>query len=210
MVERVNNQTEVPMSFYKERYRSLAVQDICRRCQAEFDEKAGAFRLTMLSVPLLVSWPEYELTVEKSGPLDKIIASSYSQMLIIRYLIEGGAAPLTDKFLTYREMPWGDVYDANFQGRCIKRLAHSFGNRPDSFREATERLGGSKLGFGDASYELQWFENLRARLIIWEGDDEFPPSSQILFSDNTVVAFTAEDRAAVGDLLINALKAFSN
>ena len=44
------------------------------------------------------------------------------------------------------------------------------------------------------------------RLFVWEGDDEFPPNSQILFSDNFPKAFSAEDRTVVGDLVITDLK----
>lgn len=51
---------------------------------------------------------------------------------------------------------------------------------------------------------------LQVRLILWEGDDEFPPSAQILFSDNFPVAFTqGEDMAVVGDVTIDMLKALS-
>mgnify|MGYP000594588565 CR=1 FL=1 len=35
-------------------------------------------------------------------------------------------------------------------------------------------------------------------MILWEGDEEFPPSSQILFSDNFPVSFQAEDMAGYG------------
>ena len=49
---------------------------------------------------------------------------------------------------------------------------------------------------------------LKFTRILWEGDDEFPPSSQILFSDNFPVSFQAEDMAVMGDVIIGALKAF--
>ncbi|MBR4755026.1 MAG: DUF3786 domain-containing protein, partial [Lachnospiraceae bacterium] len=42
--------------------------------------------------------------------------------------------------------------------------------------------------------------------ILWAADDEFPPSSQILFSDNFEYAFKAEDMAVVGDISIGAMK----
>jgi hypothetical protein len=43
------------------------------------------------------------------------------------------------------------------------------------------------------------------RLIVWSPDEEFPPSAQFLFSDNTPAAFNAADLAAVGDVVIEAL-----
>ena len=81
-------------------------------------------------------------------------------------------------------MPWGEVYLRQFDGRCIKRLAFSYGNRLGDFPE----------------YKIQ--------MILWEGDEEFPPSSQILFSDNFPVSFQAEDMAVMGDVIIGSLKAY--
>ncbi|MDO5332124.1 MAG: DUF3786 domain-containing protein, partial [Bacillota bacterium] len=55
-------------------------------------------------------------------------------------------------------------------------------------------------------YDIDIVKGLTVRLIIWEGDDEFAPQAQVLFSDNFPKAFAAEDIAVVGDVLINALK----
>lgn len=73
-----------------------------------------------------------------------------------------------------------------------------------------EKIGAEKISSGDAGYEFEFLNELKLRFILWEGDDEFPPSSQILFSDNFPVAFTqGEDMAVVGDVSINMLKALS-
>ena len=69
-----------------------------------------------------------------------------------------------------------------------------------------ERLGGKPVETGDAGYEFSFMEGLYMRFMIWAGDEEFPPSAQILFSDNFKLAFTAEDLAYVGDVSINYLK----
>ena len=44
-------------------------------------------------------------------------------------------------------------------------------------------------------------------MLLWEGDDEFPPNAQLLYSANFADGFAAEDRVVAGDLLIGALKA---
>jgi hypothetical protein len=192
----------------------------------------GAFHVTLLGQPLLASWHEFGLTtVHDNCPA--VLLGDLAQILIIRFLLEGAVVPSSGKFLTYRELPWGDVYDSNFQGRCVKRLAFTFGNRLESFIAAAEKLGGKALSLspgvaepsapGDtpassaravietpprgASVELRFFEDVFIRLIVYAGDDEFPPSAQFLFSDNAWAAFTAEDLAAAGDLVISALKA---
>jgi hypothetical protein len=45
------------------------------------------------------------------------------------------------------------------------------------------------------------------KILIWEGDDEFPASAQMLFDETVVFGYTAEDVAVAGDILISRLKA---
>ena len=47
---------------------------------------------------------------------------------------------------------------------------------------------------------------LTIQLLLWLGDDEFPPNAQILFSDNFRYAFTAEDMAVIGDIVLGRMK----
>ena len=54
----------------------------------------------------------------------------------------------------------------------------------------------------------KFFPEYKIQMILWEGDEEFPPSSQILFSDNFPVSFQAEDMAVMGDVIIGSLKAY--
>ena len=45
------------------------------------------------------------------------------------------------------------------------------------------------------------------QILMWEGDEEFPPSAQVLYSDNFAEGFAAEDRVVAGDILITTIKA---
>ena len=105
-------------------------------------------------------------------------------------------------------MPWGEVYLRQFDGRCIKRLAFTYGNRLKDFKEIMEHIHAVPVDYGDIAYQVEIFPGYVVQMILWEGDDEFPPSSQILFSDNFPVSFAAEDMAVMGDVIIGSLKAF--
>ena len=67
-------------------------------------------------------------------------------------------------------------------------------------------LGAVNCGHGDAGYELNLSTGIGVQFLLWAGDEEFPPSSQILFSDNFPLSFEAEDLAVVGDIAIGTLK----
>ena len=129
-----------------------------------------------------------------------------AKISVLRFLISGQMVKSSGKYLTYREVPWGEVYFRQFEGRCLTRLKFAFGFKLDKFCEAMEKLGAKRLTLGDASYEFEYINGLHVRFILWTGDDEFPPASQILFEDNFPYAYQAEDLAVVGDISINTLK----
>ena len=200
----VNNKENAPMRHYTALYATAAPEALSARCGAPFEN--GAFHVTMLGQPLRAAWPDFSLEPEGEGCPAALLGAG-TRILIIRYLLEGAAAPPSGKFLTFRELPWGSVYDKAFQGRCIQRLAFSFGNRLEAFTRAARRLGGVLLDLGDVACELPFLGEVHVRLILRAGDEEFPPTAQFLFSDNAALAFTAEDLAAVGDIVVSALKA---
>ena len=57
-----------------------------------------------------------------------------------------------------------------------------------------------------AGYEFAFLDNYRLRMLVWEGDEEFPPNAQLLYTENFVDGFSAEDRVVAGDILIGILK----
>jgi hypothetical protein len=88
----------------------------------------------------------------------------------------------------------------------MQRLAYSYANRQDAFGAVMERLGAEKVKAGDIGYQFEVFPGFFVQFLLWAGDDEFPPSSQILFSDNFPAAFHAEDLVVVCDVAISTLK----
>lgn len=62
-------------------------------------------------------------------------------MLLMRYIMSSTPSPFKGTFLTFREMPWGEVYIKPFTGRCITRAAFTFGTRLADFQAAMEKLG---------------------------------------------------------------------
>lgn len=206
-----DSKERVPYDYYLERYQKEDPLAISDRTQIPYDEKAGVFTLRLMGCTYQISWPDYQIKAVPENvichyPLEN---AANARILVLRYFLEGIAAPASGKFLTYREMPWGEVYFRQFQGRCIFRLAYGFGGKLDQFQSIMERLGGVRIEYGDCGYEFEFMNNLRLRFILWAGDDEFPPSAQILFADNFSAAFHGEDMAVVGDVSIGVLKALS-
>ena len=194
-----NHKEEVPFAYYCEKFAAMDAQEAVNRLGIPFENRE--FTVTLLGAAYHISHPTYALRAEEGA-----LSSLPAQTFLLRYLLEGKpAAPCAD-FKTFREMPWGELYIKPFTGRVLTRAAFTFGTRVAQFRAAAEKLGGIPLKHGDAAYEFRFLDEYRLRLIVWEGDDEFPPNAQLLYSANFEDGFAAEDRVVAGDLLITALK----
>ena len=207
-----DSKERMPYEHYMEIYRGLNPEDISSRANIPYNAESRTFTLRLMGVTYQVSWPDYEVRHLDREDLQyyPLEGAANARILVLRYLTEGAAAPATGKFLTYREVAGGEGYFKQFQGRWRFRLAYGFGNKLQKFREIMEKLGARKLPHGDAGYEFEFLNGLYLQFLLWEGDEEFPPSAQILFSDNFPVAFVmGEDMAVVGDVSIGALKALS-
>ena len=189
-----NHKELVPFEHYTGLFEKLDPIEAAERCGVKYDRENQVFTMRLLYVDYEITWPKFSI---RSAAKDGFALSNLpAQMLLIRYLLEGKRSVGTGAFLPYREMPWGEVYLKPFTGRCLNRAAFTFGTRLEDFKAAAAQIPAIPLDKGDASFQL----------IVWEGDEECPPNSQILFSDNFPQAFSAEDRTVVGDILISDLK----
>ncbi len=109
---------------------------------------------------------------------------------------------------TFREMPWGEMYIKPYTGRVLTRAAFTFGTRLAAFRAAAEKMGAESVKHGDAGYQFDLVGGYKMQILVWEGDEEFPPNAQVLYSDNFASGFAAEDRVVAGDILISTIKSF--
>lgn len=196
-----NHKEEVPFAHYCERFAALDPQEAAARTGTPFEN--GAFCLTLLGHPYCITHPEFSISGEGGTALKSLPAQTF----LMRWLLEGKQTAGSRDFLTFREMPWGELYIQPFTGRVLQRAAFSFGTRLEAFRAACTAMGGLPLQAGDAGFEFTLLGNHRLRMLLWAGDDEFPPSAQLLYSANFVDGFAAEDRVVAGDLLCNEIKA---
>ena len=195
-----NNKEELPLEYYLKRYQEGDPAEMALRCALPWNEDTGTLELTFMGGTYTVSHPDF--TITGPSPL-----SNPERILFLRYLLDGSYALPGGEYLTYREFPWGEVYLQQFTGRCIKRFAFSYGFKPDLLRRVMERMEARSVPQSDQGWEITLMRGLTLRFLLWLGDDEFPPSGQILFSDNFRSAFTAEDMANIGDIVLNRMKA---
>ena len=195
-----NNKEELPLEYYTERFKETDPQEIAARCALPYNEAAHTFTFPLLGEEYRITHPDFAVTGTREP-------SNAERILFLRHMLDGSSAASTGQFLTYREFPWGEVYVQQFTGRCIMRYAFSYGFKPHVLRAVMEHLPAHPIPQSDVGYEITLMPGLYMQFLLWLGDDEFPPNAQILFSDNFRHAYSTEDMANIGDIVISRMKA---
>ena len=197
-----NHKEEVPFAHYEEKFRALDPQDVLSRLNGVAWDGAE-FTVALLGRTFAISHPDYAIRALDEGKLPPLP----TQTFLLRYLLESRDVEWKGEWKTFREMPWGEMYIKPYTGRVLTRAAFTFGTRVAAFRVAAEKMGAESVKHGDAGYRFDLIGGYQMQILVWEGDDEFPPSAQVLYSDNFADGFAAEDRVVSGDILISTIKA---
>lgn len=197
-----NHKEEVPFAHYEVLFRALNPQEVLSRLpDTQWD--GAEFTLRLLGREFAIAHPGYAIRALDGGAVPPLP----TQTFLLRYLLEGKNIKWNGQWKTFREMPWGEMYIQPYTGRVLTRAAFTFGTRVAAFCKASEKMGAVKLPHGDAGYQFELVSGYQMQILVWEGDDEFPPNAQVLYSDNFETGFAPEDRVVAGDILISTIKA---
>ena len=115
------------------------------------------------------------------------------KILILHYLIQAKGTSLSNRIITYKELPEGTNYFRTFHKRAIKPLVDHFGQEPDQLVDVVKRLGGHRTDYGDVAVIINAFPRVPVTLALWRGDEEFLPEGSILFDSTISDYLTTED-----------------
>ena len=197
-----NHKEEVPFAHYEEKFRALEPASVAERLKA-VKWNGEEFTLTLLGREFAIAHPDYAIRALDGGNLPPLPVQTF----LLRYLLESKDVSWGGQWKTFREMPWGEMYIKPYTGRVLTRAAFTFGTRVAAFKAAAEKMGAEAVNHGDAGYRFDLIGGYQMQILVWEGDEEFPPNAQILYSDNFADGFAAEDRVVAGDILISTIKA---
>ena len=196
-----NHKEEVPFAHYEELFRKLDTASAQERLpKVKWD--GNEFYVNLLGREYAVAHPDAVIRPLDGGKLPPLPVQTF----LLRYLLESRDVAWCGQWKTFREMPWGEMYIKPYTGRVLTRAAFTFGFKLSAFRAACEKMGATPVKHGDAGFEFDFIGNYKIQILMWEGDDEFPPNAQILYSDNFADGFAAEDRVVAGDILISTIK----
>ena len=160
------------------------IEEQCRKSGAQYVNSCQLIILEYLGHSYQISFPGVEISLKTSTaavPLkDKI--------LMLHYLTRARGTSLSNKLITYKDLPEGSNYYPTFSKRAIKPVLDNFGAEPQRLLKVAAKLGGYKANFGDLAATMKAFPQVPVTVVIWRGDAEFSPEGNLLF-DSTITDY---------------------
>jgi hypothetical protein len=178
---------------------------LARNSGAKFrasSSEAGVFELKFWNQGIEISFPALSACIpETREPL-----ADFSLIMLLYYLSTCDGTPPAGKWVAFSELPGGRFYSQAFQGYTGRELAKIFQNDLDGFSRAAEVLAGERgTRFGDAAFRFQALPYVPLMVTAWLGDEDFPPSFQILFDANVSHHLPTDACAVLGSSLAKRL-----
>ncbi|MFO7957107.1 MAG: DUF3786 domain-containing protein [Candidatus Brocadiia bacterium] len=126
------------------------------------------------------------------------------QILVLNYMGARNPEP-PHGFLSFADFSEGRGYQSAFEGRVNQRLSHTAGRNRETFVAAVDRLGGTLVEGEPDRCMFRFFPLLEFQVVRYEGDEDFPPSCNVLLPDNALDLFSMEDTIVAAERLVAAL-----
>jgi Domain of unknown function (DUF3786) len=199
------------MSTYKVAYDALR-ERLAGLDMATIAELSGArvlgpdrIGLRCLGADYVIRYPD-GLVLEADGQP----APEHDAILLLLYLTESTGRTLDGAWVAFEQLPGGSGYSASFRGRVVMPLMRTFGPHPKALLAAAAGLDGERLDLGDASVRLPALPRVPVAYVVWGGDDEFPPSANVVFDASVEGYLDAEAVTVLAELATRRLVGAAN
>jgi hypothetical protein len=171
--------------------KTVGIEEQCRKSGTELQVTAYRKSIVVqyLNCPYLISVPDGAISVVDSDEQVPI----RDKLLIIHYFNTAKGTPASNRLITFRELPEGNVYFPTFTKRTIKPIVDNFSQQPQLLVKAGEKLGGHKVDYGDAAITIPALPRVPVTIILWQGDEELSPQGNVTFDANIADYLPTED-----------------
>lgn len=159
-------------------WEALAVAEpaaVCRRSGADYS--AGVYRLPFFQTELLIQPATRSIQVNDRQERE---AEFQLCLVALLFLLQADMASLPSRQVSPKEYKGGVTFFQGPHALPTARLEARFGTDRHLFLAAGRRLGGTEIALGDAGLALTPLPQLTVEVILWLGDEEFPP--QVVFT----------------------------
>ncbi len=171
---------------------SVNIQERCRQLELPIIND-GRISIHILGNDLIISPPDYNAITASTGkpahPIDRILA--------LHYLLCDIAVKETGELISFRDLPGGQFYLEPYRSRTVIPLEKNIGNNIEFLKERLARYEWEQVNYGDLGARIHAIGKIYITLVYRTGDDEFPPSAELLFDSIIGRVFNTDDVSAL-------------
>ena len=113
--------------------------------------------------------------------------------MILHYLLYARDKPIANKWVGEKDLPGGGLFFTAAHTLPMEPLTSAFDGRPGLCDASARSIGGEKVNMGGLSYRFRILPRIPILIILWMRDEEFEPSSHVLFDETIIAHFSSLD-----------------
>lgn len=164
-------------------------QDVCGQALCEYDTNGEQYILRV--------WDdEYRISPDRMAVDSAVVHGNssfdYFGLFAVHYLLGAKPADLSNEWISEKDIPGGATFFRGPHAIPTALISDRFGNDIDRFTKRCKKLLGTPLDMADVAYRFEITSRIPVAVLYWQGDDDFPAESSILY-DKTIIDHLASD-----------------
>ncbi len=147
---------------------------------------------------ILLSLPDGRLvTAQGAEPLPL-----REEILVLHYIEKAKGTPVAGRWISFSEIPGGNVYHPVFLKRCRDPLIKFAGESPEALLPAAAEMGTEPLGTGDVGLKMNPLPCVPLGIVLWRGDEDFPADGNVLLDASVNDYLPLEDTVILAETVV--------
>ena len=160
----------------------LDFDDVCKKANVSFESGLQRYVLSSFGLNVFISNHNKSISCdEDSSDLLTNKLWEYAGLTYLWYLINAEHIPLSGDLIRPDNLKGGHLFTKGTHVLPLKGLAEKYNDDIEGFFQRGEALNAEKVRYGDAAIKLFPLPRVPVTIILWRGDDEFPPRADLLF-----------------------------
>ena len=164
-------------------------EDVCRHALCDYDPMTKGYRISVWGEAFGIYPREFKIIRLQD---DKQKVSRLLGLFIVYYLVRSKDIGISKEWISEKDIPGGPTFFRGPHKIPTHIIENRYENNIKEFKEKCEKLQGIPLNMADAAYEFRIAPRIPVAVQFWDGDEDFPAESKILF-DKTIIEHLSPD-----------------
>jgi hypothetical protein len=165
-----------------ERLAGLDTDNVCKKADVSFESGLQRYVMGSFGLNIFVSIRDKSIFCDEEG--NDLLTSKlweYAGLTYLWYLINAENIPLSGNLIRPDNLKGGHLFTKGTHVLPLSSLAEKYNDDIKGFFQKGEALNAERVEYGDAAIKLFPVPRVPVIIILWRGDDEFPPRADLLF-----------------------------